>query len=77
MLFNIHINDLDAGLEEILSLLSALNWEELSTHSGHRRPAERPWQIGEMSNHQLYEVQKVLDSAPGKGQPWMCGWTEE
>lgn len=48
VLFNILINDLDTGLEGILSLPKTLNWEEVSTLSR----VERPQQIREMGNQQ-------------------------
>lgn len=48
VLFNILINDLDAGLEGILSLPTTLNWEELSTPLR----VERPQGIREVSDHQ-------------------------
>lgn len=67
-------------LKEYLgSLLSALNWEELSSLPGAERASRETLTNQRNGHHQLQEVQQgeVLDSACGKGQAWMCGWTGE
>ncbi|KAJ7396511.1 hypothetical protein BTVI_144087 [Pitangus sulphuratus] len=70
VLFNIFINDLDTGLEGILSKFQMTpNWEELLTSS--KAEALQRDHDRELGNHQPYEVLQgeVLDSAPGMEQP--------
>lgn len=52
VLVNVFINDLCAGLQGILSLQTALNWEELLTPLRARGLAEGPWQTRGLGNHQ-------------------------
>lgn len=74
VLFSIVINDLDTGLEGILSKFHRHTKlgggvDSLNTRESLQRNLDKL----EMSNQQLYEVQQgqVLGSAPGTGQPWM------
>ncbi|KAJ7402611.1 hypothetical protein BTVI_84815 [Pitangus sulphuratus] len=77
MLFNIFINYLDAELEGILSKF-ADDTKTFGSLEG-REALKRPKHIRGLSNCQPYEVQKrkVINSAPGMGQPWMFVQTWE
>ncbi|KAJ7408028.1 hypothetical protein WISP_122684 [Willisornis vidua] len=72
VLFNTFINDLDAGLEGMLSMFA--DDTKLGAAIGSlegREALQRPGQIRGLRDHQPYEAEqgKVLDSATGMGQP--------
>lgn len=58
---------------KILDLRSPLTWITLWFYVMIILLEERLWQVRELDNHQLYEVQqgKVPDSAPGVRKPWL------
>lgn len=79
MLFNIHTDDLDAGLKEILRKLAVCTElgaavESLRGREGHQRNLDKS---EKWASPIVRSSTEVLDSACGKGQAWMCGWTGE
>lgn len=72
VVFNIFINNLDAGREGILTMFANDRMRKLLDPLMAGRPAVIPRQMRELDNQQPHEAQqeKVPDSAPGMGQPW-------
>lgn len=80
VLFNIHINDLDAGLEGMLRKFAVCTElggavKSLRGREGLQRNLDKSekWASPIVGS----STGEVLDSACGKGQASMCGWTGE
>lgn len=74
VLFNILINDLETSLEGILRKFAGdTNLGDTADSLQNREALQRLQQIRGLGNHQPCEIQweKVIDSAPGMGQPLM------